>query len=285
MLQRFLPIITLALMLCMVPGLAQPGVAQPVTDPGVVSYTFRHQFQEDVPGTLDLIKEMGFTHIEFSNLFGLKAAEMRQLLDERGLKCTSYGVSYADLVARTDEVAADARALGARHVRVAWIPHEAPFDEADVRRAAADFNRAGSALREKGLLFSYHNHGYEFSPHDDGTLFDLLAARTDAASVGFEIDVFWVAYPGYDPVALLRRYPDRVRLLHLKDLKEGVDGDASGSAPSAFDVPLGTGQIDFPALLEAAADSAVEYMYIEDESDDVITRVPQSRSYLLSLTP
>src|SRR5690625_4861900 len=36
-----------------------------VPDPGVVSYTFRRQFSEDIPGTLDLIKEMGFSNIEF----------------------------------------------------------------------------------------------------------------------------------------------------------------------------------------------------------------------------
>lgn len=64
-----------------------------VSDPGVVSFTFRNQFAEDVPGTLDMIKGMGITNIEFSNLFGLTANEMRALLDERGMICTSYGLS------------------------------------------------------------------------------------------------------------------------------------------------------------------------------------------------
>lgn len=64
--------------------------------PGIVSYTYRENFQKDVPGTLDIIKNNGITDIEFSNLFGKSAEEMRKLIDERGLYCSSYGVSYED---------------------------------------------------------------------------------------------------------------------------------------------------------------------------------------------
>jgi len=115
-------------------------------DPGVVSYTFRHQFEEDVPGTLDMIKEMGFSNIEFSNLFDRSATEMRSLLDERGLVCTSYGVSYDRLVNETSAVAEEANTLGAKYVRVAWIPHDSPFDIDDTRRAINDFEMAGNSL-------------------------------------------------------------------------------------------------------------------------------------------
>lgn len=262
---------------------AQSG-EQLVPDPGVVSYTFRHQFEEDVPGTLDLIQEMDFRHIEFSSLFGVTAAELRELLDERGLVCTSYGVSYNALVEDTERVIEEAKTLGAEHVRVASIPHEAPFDVEDARRAAEDFNLAGQQLAENGLSFSYHNHGFEFRPHEDGTLFDFLVENTNPDYVNFEMDVFWVAHPGHDPVALLEAYPERFKLMHLKDLKEGVEGDYSGSAPAGYDVQLGTGQVDFPALLRAAQHSAIEYFYIEDESDEVEERVPESREYILDIT-
>ena len=256
---------------------------QLVPNPGVVSYTFRHQFEEDIAGTLDLIRDMGFDHLELSNLFGMRAAQFRALLDERGLSCTSYGVGYRTLVEDTRDVILDAMTLGAKHVRVAWIPHDSPFDIDDARRAADDFNRAGKELKEAGLQFSYHNHGYEFRPHGDGTLFDYIMENTHPDYVGFQMDVFWVAHPGHDPVALLKTYPDRFTMMHLKDLKKGVDGDYSGGAPAEYDVPLGTGQVDFPALLQAAQDSAVEYFYIEDETEDVVNRVPQSLEYIRNL--
>lgn len=272
-------------------GLFNPGVEsvqaqegeQLLPDAGVVSYSFRNQFEEDVPGTLDLIKDMGLKNIEFSSLFGTTAEELRGMLDERGLICTSYGVGYDALVNNTGQVIEDARTLGAGHVRIAWIPHESPFSIEDAKKAVTDFNRTGKKLREAGLYFSYHNHGYEFRPYEDGTLFDYIVENTDPGYVNFEMDLLWVAHPGADPVELLKRYPDRFRLMHLKDLKKGVEGDFSGGAPEEYDVRLGTGQIDFPAVLKAAQDTNIEYYYIEDESREVVERIPKSIEYLKSL--
>lgn len=252
-------------------------------EPGLVSFTFRESFSKDVPGTLDFIQSIGIRNMEFSSLFGKTAAELRALLDERDMICTSFGVSYNDLVNKTEEVAQNAITLGAKYVRVAWIPHERPFTIEDAKKAVADFNTAGKKLSEKGLYFCYHNHGYEFAPYGKGTYFDYIVENTDPAYVSFEIDLLWVAHPGHDPVKLLKKYPERFRLMHLKDLKKGVTGDYSGSTPKENDVRLGTGQIDIPAALKAAKKTNIVHFYIEDESPDVHTRVPESIAYLKGL--
>lgn len=256
-----------------------------VPDPGVVSYTFREQFSEDVPGTLDMIKEMGITNIEFSNLFGKTAHEMRVLLDERDMICTSYGVGYNRIVDDLEAVAEEAKVLGAKYVRVASIPFERPeFTIDDAGRAAEDFNRAGKFMDGQGLYFCYHNHGFEFRPwKDDLTLFDYIVQNTNPGYVSFEMDLLWTLHPGQDPVELLERYPDRFRLMHLKDLRKGVVGDFSGSTPRENDVVLGTGQVNFPAVLKAAQNTNIEYYYIEDESPDVVERVPKSLDYITGI--
>lgn len=251
---------------------------------GVVSYTYRDSFKNDVPGTLDKIKALGLTNIEFSNLFGKTAQELRALLDERGMVCTSFGVGYPDLENKLDEVAANAKTLGARFVRVAWVPHEAPFTLQDAQKTVSDFNRFGKALSEKGLTFCYHNHGYEFQPHQNGTLFDYIVQNTNPEHVSFEMDILWVAHPGQDPAKLLQKYPTRFKLMHLKDLKKGVKGDLSGRTPVENDVALGSGQIDLPAVLKAARNTSIEYFYIEDESPTVDVQVPQSLNYLRKIT-
>ena len=255
-----------------------------VPDPAVVSYTFRTQFAEDVPGTLDMIREMGITNIEFSNLFGKSATEMRSLIDERDMVCTSYGVSYDRLVNDAANVAEEAIILGARYVRVASIPYERPeFTIDNAKKTVEDFNAGGKILNENGLYFCYHNHGFEFRPYEDGTLFDYIVQNTNPEYVSFEMDLLWTVHPGQDPVELLERYPERFRLMHLKDLRKGVVGDFSGGTPRENDVVLGTGQVDFPAVLEAASKTNIEYYYIEDESPDVIERVPQSREFIMSI--
>lgn len=267
------------------PLTSTPPVALFPEAPGMCSYTFREQFKADVAGTLDAIKALGIRDLEFSNLFGKTAAGLRHLLDERDMFCSSLGVGYTDLVDKTDEVAVNALILGARFVRVAWIPHEPPFSLEAARKAAADFNRAGRHLRERyGLTFCYHNHGYEFIPHGPGTLFDVLMAETDPQDVSVELDILWAHHPGADPAALLDHYGSRIKLMHLKDLRKGVRGDFSGKTPVENDVALGTGQIDIPKVLQAARRAGVRHYYIEDESPSIATQVPQTIAYLRTLT-
>jgi len=255
--------------------------------PGVVSYTFRNSFQKDVALTLDSVKRMGFTNIEFSNLFGRTAAEIKQLLDARGMKCTSFGTNYDDLLNKTTQVAENAKALGASFVRVAWIPHDnkVPFTAEMAKKAADDFNKVGKQLKEQyGLSFCYHNHGYEFVEYEKGTLFDYIVANTNPEYVNFEMDILWVVHPGKDPVALLKKYGRRIKLMHVKDLRKGIKGDFSGGTPVENDVALGTGQIDVAAVIKAAVKySAIQYYYIEDESKNVNVQVPISLSYLKGL--
>lgn len=143
--------------------------------PGMVSYTYRQSFAKNVAATLDTLKLLGITDIEFSNLFGRKAADIRVLLDERGQKCSSFGVSYADAQNKTAEVGQNAKMLGASFVRVAWIMQKPPFTIADAKKAVETFNKIGKQLKDEfGLTFCYHNHGYEYAKYENGTLMDYI---------------------------------------------------------------------------------------------------------------
>jgi sugar phosphate isomerase/epimerase len=251
--------------------------------PGMVSYTYRNSFKIDVGATLDTIKRLGVTNMEFSNLFGRTAAEIRQLLDDRGMKCTSFGVGYPDLMDKTSEVAQNAKTLGASFVRVAWIPHDAPFTIETAKKAVEDFNKVGKILKESGLTFCYHNHGYEFAPYEGGTYFDYIVANTNPEYVSFELDILWAFHPGADPAALLKKYGPRFKLMHVKDLRKGIKGDFSGKTSVENDVAVGTGQIDIPAVMKAAQKSGIQHFYIEDESSSVNVQVPQTLKYLKAL--
>lgn len=253
--------------------------------PGMVSYTYRDQFKKDFNGTLDTIRALGITDMEFSNLFGKTAAEIRAALDARGMVCSSFGVSHPEALQDTATVAANAKTLGAKFVRVAWVPNRQPFTLAHAEKTAAEFNQIGKELREKhGLTFCYHIHGYEFVPHGDGTLFDVLLAKTNPDYLSIELDILWAFFPGQDPAQLLEKYGSRIKLMHVKDLRKGVGGDASGKTAVENDVALGTGQLDLPKILRAAKKAGVQHYYIEDESPSIATQVPQSIAYLKSLT-
>jgi sugar phosphate isomerase/epimerase len=274
----------LLLIVAITPLAAQKGKLIFPDKPGMVSYTYRKSLAKDAAATLDTIKSLGIVDMEFSSLFGKTAQEMRALLDARGIKCSSYGVGYDDLKNKMETVAQNAKALGASFVRVAWIPHQGDFTLAMAQKTVEDFNQFGKTLKDTyGLTFCYHNHGYEFQPYENGTLFDYIVQKTDPKYVSFEMDILWTFFPGQDPAALLNKYGNRFRLMHLKDLKKGVQGNMSGGTSPENDVPLGTGQLDIPAILIAARKAGVEHYYIEDESSNIATQVPQTLAYLKNL--
>ncbi|MHA8051649.1 sugar phosphate isomerase/epimerase family protein [Aquirufa sp. ROCK-SH2] len=248
--------------------------------PGVVSFTFRKEFAKDMAGTLNLIQSMGIRNIEFSNLFGKSAKEVRDMLDARGMVCTSYGVSYDALSNKMNTVIDEAKTLGAAFVRVGMIPHKAPFNLEAAQKAVADFNNFGKTLHQNGLEFCYHNHGYEFLPYENGTYFDYLIQQTDSKFVSFEIDILWVHQFGQSPAELLKKYPKRFRLMHVKDLKKGVATGLGVATSSENDVTLGTGQLNIPEILQLAKKSKIKYYYLEDESSNAQKQVPDGLRFV-----
>lgn len=252
--------------------------------PGVVSYTYRDYFAKDVARTLDLVQANGFTDIEFSSLFGKTAPELRAMIDARDIKCSSYGTGYGDLVNKTDSIAKNALILGAQYVRVAGIPHKAAFTLDEAKKAVDDFNRAGKYLKEKyGLTFIYHNHGFEFQPYENGTLYDYIVQNTDPQYVSFELDVLWAFFPGQNPAGLLEKYGERYKALHLKDIKKGIPGNLSGGTNPDNETAVGAGAVDFPSIIKAAVKDHIRHYYIEDESSRVLRQVPESIAYLQGL--
>lgn len=251
---------------------------------GLEIYSLRRELAKDVPGTLALVRKFGFDEVEVPNFYGLTAGAFRQELDKVNLRCTAMVAQHDRLAMQFEEVIADARALGANYVLYPWIPHQKEFTEADCRRGADNMNRWGRGLKQAGLVFCYHPHGYEFRPFGQGTLFDLLTSQTDPANVNFQADVFWIAWPGQDPVALLRRYPNRFLLMHLKDIRKGTRrGDLTGHAPEETSVPVGHGMLDFPAILTEAKKIGIRRYYIEDEAPEAAKNIPISLAYLRSM--
>lgn len=260
------------------PSLPVPGVI------GLELYSVRQRMAKDIPGTLKMVRGWGFTEVEGGVFAGMTAAQTRALLDQHGLRMQSTLTGYEALAKDVGQVVADAKALGATYVGVSWIPHEQPFGRSHIDKASADFAAWGKALRASGLRFFYHIHGYEFQPSADGTLMDTLIKQSPADAVDFQADVFWVTRGGGDPAALLAKYPGRFKLLHLKDMEKGVaTGDPTGAAPDETSVVLGTGQLNFPAILRAARASGVTHYYIEDEHPKAEAQIPKTLEYLRGL--
>ncbi|WP_394992779.1 sugar phosphate isomerase/epimerase family protein [Emticicia sp.] len=251
---------------------------------GVQGYTFRKQFPKDLEGTLDIIQKMGFTELEGGGAKGVTPEEYKKLCDARGISIPSTGSDFGQLEKDPLSIVSRAKALGAKFVMCAWIPHKGDnFTIEDAKKAVEVFNKAGKVLKENGLTFCYHAHGFEFRPYGKGTLLDYIFENTNPADVSFEMDVLWVTHGGGDPVKLLKKYGSRWKLMHVKDLKKGVVGNFSGNTPAENDVVLGTGQADWKKIFKLAKKAGIEHYFIEDESEHELENVPLSIEYLKNL--
>ena len=248
---------------------------------GLQLYSLRAQFSNSVPATLDQVHGFGIEHVELAGTYNLSPEKFKEQLAAKGLKPISGHFPFERYRDDVEGIARDAKALGLRYAGCAWIPHADPFNEKTCREAIAVFNRAGEALAKHGLKFFYHTHGYEFQPHGNRTLFDLLLAETKPNFVRYEMDVFWIVHPGQDPVKLLRKYGKRFELMHVKDMKKGTPtGLLTGHSEVTNDVALGTGIMDWPAILRAAKKAGVKWYFIEDESPTSVEQLPRSLRFL-----
>ncbi len=253
---------------------------------GVQAYTFRNHFPKDVAKTLDIIKEMGITELEGGAQKGYTETEFKKMCNDRGISIPSTGCSFEELEKNPQLVADKAKALGSKYVMCAWIPHKGnDFTLEDTKKAVAVFNAAGKVLAENGLIFCYHDHGYEFRPHEGGTYMDYLIKNTDPKYVSFEMDVLWTIHGGgaNTPQELLKKYGNRWKLMHVKDLRKGVIGDKSGHEPAENDVVLGTGQANWKEIIKLGKKIGIAHYFIEDESNNELKSVPESIKYLKSL--
>lgn len=248
---------------------------------GIQLWSLRDSFKKDLPGTLDKIQKLGLTEVEVAGVQGRKPEEFRKMLDARNIKAISGHWPFERLEKEPQAVADEAKALGCSYVACAWVPHAtADFTEADARKAIAVFNKAGEVMNGNGLKFCYHAHGYEFQPYGDGTLYDLMMKEMKPGVADFEMDVFWMVVPGQDPVALLKKYTTRYKLMHLKDRSKGRPKSMSGHAPNEESVACGTGEVDWKAVIAESEKIGIEHYFIEDEALTVEAQLPVTISYL-----
>ena len=219
---------------------------------GLQLYSLREETEKDFCATVEKVAKMGYTGVEFAGYGGLKPAALAQLLKDNGL--AAYGTHFGALPKTDAELDAQIEmnlALGNSYLVCPW--HDMKTRD-DALRLAEIMNETATKLKPHGLRLGYHNHAHEFAKDGDNTLMDVLMENTEK-EIFAEFDVFWVAYAGYDPVEYIRKYAGRQPLMHLKEL----------AADRRANVELGTGVLDFAAIIRAGQQAGTEHFIIEQE--------------------
>ena len=230
--------------------------SRPSWRPGLQLYTVRDALAVDLEGTLRSIAAIGYREVELAGLPGVTAQAMQASLKRHGLDAPSMHAGYDTLRRGLDAVLEEARVLGANYLVCPSVDGEERKTAEDWKRVCQTLNRIGRAVRSRGLVLAYHNHDFEFVPFADGTTpFHLLMTETDPSDVKLELDVYWVAKVGLDPVQYLENVWDRILLVHLKDLAS--DGST---------VEVGAGVLNFERIVRTALLAGARHLFVEQDT-------------------
>ena len=237
-------------------------------------YTVRREAASDLSGTLDAVARAGYRHVEVAGLPDLPAATLAGQFAAAGLSVVAAHEGIDVLRADADGVIERMATIGSPRLVVPWMPDADRATADDVRRFAAELNALAQRAKAAGLRFAYHNHSFEFAELDGTTIWDVLLTES-SPDVDLEIDVYWAAGGGRDPVELIRSATGRVKMLHMKD---------RGPGPAFADAPAGEGTLDFPAIVQAGRAAGVEwYIAEQDDATSPLEDIATALRYLRSL--
>jgi sugar phosphate isomerase/epimerase len=230
---------------------------------GVQLWSIRDSLKtpEDFAKSMARVAAMGYAAVEPCLPAVVSPAEMKKILDANGLKaCGSHGPAKR-IIEDVDGLIADHRTLGCRLPGTGGAPKDMRTADG-YRQFAGLVERAGEKLRKAGMTYIYHNHTAEFMKFDGRNALEIMAEAAPSGALGFEIDVAWVQGGGADPAAWIRKLGKRVPAIHCKDLGIGADGEQHS-------MPVGLGNLNWPAVLAAAMEVGVDWFVVEVEEEHV----------------
>jgi len=230
---------------------------------GFQTWTLRNELGADLPGTLKKMAEMGYSEVEMCSPLGytgtpfekfnnLSGTELRKIIEDTGLKCTSSHYGMGELRDHLDNRIEWAQQMGMRQMICSslWLPDGASVD--DYLKGCDELNMIGKKVKAAGLQFGYHNHHMEFEKRGDVLIYDAMLEKLDPDLVKMQFQVA-VVNIGYKAADYFRKYPGRFISAHLADW----------SATKKDQVAIGQGIVDWKDFFAASIVGGVKNIFVE----------------------
>lgn len=241
---------------------------------GLQLYSVKDVLDQDLKGTLQKLADMGYTEIESypgigGHYYGMEPKEFSTMLKDMGLTLVSshFGSgSYdgtaatwheATMLSKFEELVSKATETGQTYLTCSSMNESLRNTPEDLERTAELFNKTGEICKNAGLKFAYHNHASEFEKVGDYVIYDYMLENTDPELVLWEMDMYWVAAAGKDPIAYFDKYPNRFPLGHVKDMSK---------EDNTKNTVIGKGTMDYVKILKAAEKAGMEHFFVEQEN-------------------
>ncbi len=264
---------------------------------GIQLFSIPKMLSEDYLGGIKMLQKLGYKELELfgpfpfsadsakkgweaagkmlgfsgSGYFGKSAKEVKKILADHGMSSPGTHSDLDTLEQNMGALAEASHILGHKYVTLPAIPDDRRKNLDDYKRIAESFNKIGAEAKKNGIRFGYHNHGYGIKPMDGQIPLEIILNNTDPNLVFFEMDIFWTTCGGADPIELLTKYPNRYKMLHLKDMKEKKQfaGDGGGMQDwmpmFSLMASAGDGVLDLKGIVKKAKEVGVEHFFVEQD--------------------
>ena len=264
-------------------GLLSAGVMKVKANPlglpiGCQTWPVRDMISKDFPGTLKTLAAAGFQSIEmcspmgysdsgFGGLTKYKGAEIKKIISDAGLTCTSSHFGMDEL--RKDQQAsiAWAKDVGLTQMLVPSLDGPKTPTMDDVKRAADEYNKMGERAAQAGIQQGLHNEEFELSKVDGKRTYDVLLELLDPKLVKFQFQVSTVS-EGYDAAEYFTKYPKRFVSMHV----QGWD------ASTKKIVAVGKDTLDWHKIFSTAKTGGIKNYFVEMNLDMMKASVPYLRN-------
>jgi sugar phosphate isomerase/epimerase len=225
---------------------------------GLQLYSIRDAMAADAKDTLKQLSTFGYKQVQSfvgskGMFWGMTPQDFKSYISDLGMTIHS---SHCLPDATWEKKCADAAAIGMSYLIYPWEGAGKTIE--DYKKIAEELNQSGVIAKKHGIRVAFHNHDYTFKAQNGIFGQDTLMQNTDASLVDYEMDMYWVAAAGQNPIDWFKKYPNRFVSGHVKDRKIGAVGNDASCV-------LGTGSIDYKKILKVAKKSGMKYYNVEQE--------------------
>lgn len=213
--------------------------------------------EADFAATMKRVADIGYRTVQLSGVTNVDVRAIDRITRDHGLEIAATHVGWPRLLSDLDTVIQEHHLWNCRHTAIGSLPAEY-YTREGIERFDAELQPIAKRLSAESLTFSYHNHSHELIRFGDETWLELLYREISDAALKAELDVYWLTHGGGDPAHWVRSYAGRQPLLHLKDMRVTLDREQQFA-------PVGSGNLNWPAILAAAEAAGVEYAFVEQD--------------------
>ena len=229
---------------------------------GVQLYMVRKEAASDLAGVLKKIRATGFTQVELYPIaYTHHAPDLKKMVEDAGLGHDSAHFDFDSIPARIGY----AKDLGLKYMVCSILPEKYWGIAGGFKSAAYNLNQWGRLVDNADMKLVFHNHNYEFRRLPDGeTGFDILMKNTDSDLVKLELDLYWLTQAGQDPAGAMKKYKNRLVMIHLKDRVADSPVNYKPQDEQHI-IELGKGSIDWKPLISQARMQGVKLALLDQD--------------------